>query len=348
MPRSEWKEDYLGPYLQHYDDRGNKIGYSREKDDASGRYFQHYDEHGRKTGTSREASGFFGGGYTQHYDERGHKTGYSMPKSDLTGDPYARHYDERGRETGYTYGKDDPFGGRYAKTVSTERPARKRAAAVGAAAIFQLGDFSAFILCVIIATLLYAAKTVVDFLCDYQGIIMMTGFLALPPLIFLCVFVHGLRLYPEGKGRAFRAGLITGAGVLGFFVVGLLTWSIGLGDSISESMNSGPGGLLIPFILYFLAMTPILIAIYLFCVLIRNCMEQREYEAFFHLGEVWLTRIYKLCYVLYVVAFLVLDVFSISEGMLVLVGVLLGILLFWLANKLVWAVATRIFAHALS
>ena len=55
-----------------------------------------------------------------------------------------------------------------------------------------------------------------------------------------------------------------------------------------------------------------------------------------------------ICYVLYVVAFLVLDVFSISEGMLVLVGVLLGILLFWLANKLVWAVATRIFAHALS
>ena len=323
MPRSEWKEDYLGPYLQHYDDRGNKIGYSREKDDASGRYFQ-------------------------HYDERGHKTGYSMPKTDLAGDPYARHYDERGRETGYTYGKDDPFGGRYAKTVSTERPARKRAAAVGAAAIFKLGDFSAFLLCVIIATFLYAAKTVVDFLCDNQEIIMMIGFLALPPLIFLCVFVHGLRLYPEGKGRAFRAGLITGVGVLGFFVVGLLTWSIGLGDSISESMNSGPGGLLIPFILYFLAMTPILIAIYLFCVLIRNCMEQREYEAFFHLGEVWLTRIYKLCYVLYVVAFLVLDVFSISEGMLVLVGVLLGILLFWLANKLVWALATRIFAHALS
>ena len=323
MPRSEWKEDYLGPYLQHYDDRGNKIGYSREKSDASGRYFQ-------------------------HYDERGHKTGYSMPKTDLAGDPYARHYDERGRETGYTYGKDDPFGGRYAKTVSTERPARKRAAAVGAAAIFKLGDFSAFLLCVIIATFLYAAKTVVDFLCDNQEIIMMTGFLALPPLIFLCVFVHGLRLYPEGKGRAFRAGLITGVGVLGFFVVGLLTWSIGLGDSISESMNSGPGGLLIPFILYFLAMTPILIAIYLFCVLIRNCMEQREYEAFFHLGEVWLTRIYKLCYVLYVVAFLVLDVFSISEGMLVLVGVLLGILLFWLANKLVWAIATRIFAHALS
>ena len=325
MPRSEWKEDYLGPYLQHYDDRGNKIGYSREKSDASGRYFQHYDEHGRKTGTSREASGFFGGSYTQHYDERGHKTGYSMPKTDLAGDPYARHYDERGRETGYTYGKDDPFGGRYAKTVSTERPARKRAAAVGAAAMFQLGDFSAFLLCVIIATLLYAAKTVVDFLCDNQEVIMMTGFLALPPLIFLCVFVHGLRLYPEGKGRALRVGLIMGVGVLGFFAVGLLTWSIGLGDQISANMNSGAGNLLIPFVLYFLAMTPILIAIYLFCVQIRNCMDQREYEAF-----------------------LVLDVFSISDGMLVLVGALLGILLFWLANKLVWAIATRIFAHALS
>ena len=32
MPRSEWKEDYLGPYLQHYDDRGNKKNRARKKD----------------------------------------------------------------------------------------------------------------------------------------------------------------------------------------------------------------------------------------------------------------------------------------------------------------------------
>lgn len=75
--------------VHHYDERGNKTGYSSPN--LIGGY-TNYDSRGHKVGRSDPS---FGGGYN-HYDNRGHKTGHSAPCA-FGG---YHHSDSRGKSIG--------------------------------------------------------------------------------------------------------------------------------------------------------------------------------------------------------------------------------------------------------
>jgi hypothetical protein len=117
--RSEEKTDLFGNrYVQHYNEKGEKIGTSEEKKTLlfGDSYTQHYDQKDKKSGTSEEKETLvFGDRYTQHYDQRDKKSGTSEEKETLVfGDRYTQHYDQRDKKSGTSEEKETLiFGDRY-------------------------------------------------------------------------------------------------------------------------------------------------------------------------------------------------------------------------------------------
>ena len=118
MPRSEKKTDVFGKeYTQHYDDDGNKSGWSEDKADIFGdKYEQRYDNDGNKTGWSEDKTDFFGDKYEQHYDNESGKAGWSEGKTDFFGDEYEQHYDNDNDKTGWSEYRKDIWGKSYEYT----------------------------------------------------------------------------------------------------------------------------------------------------------------------------------------------------------------------------------------
>lgn len=115
MSKSETKKDMWGnEYTQHYDDSGNKTGWSENRNDAWGNsYEQHYDQSGDKTGWTESKSDSWGSDYSQHYDSDGEKSGWSGSESDAWGNDFDQHYDNESTKTGWSESKRDSWGNNY-------------------------------------------------------------------------------------------------------------------------------------------------------------------------------------------------------------------------------------------
>lgn len=113
--KSEKKEGFWGnKYTQHYDEDGNKDGYSEEKEGFWGdKYTQHYDKDGEKTGYTEDKEGFWGDKYRDHRDMDGNRQGYSEKKEGFWGNKYTRHNDKDGNEIGRSEIKEDFWGNKY-------------------------------------------------------------------------------------------------------------------------------------------------------------------------------------------------------------------------------------------
>jgi hypothetical protein len=115
MSRSEKKTDAWGnEYTQHYDDSGNKIGWSETKTGAWGNsYEQHYDSDGSKSGWSETNTDAWGGSYGQHYDQDGDKSGWSEAETDAWGGHYDQHYEQDSTKRGWSQSRTDAWGNPY-------------------------------------------------------------------------------------------------------------------------------------------------------------------------------------------------------------------------------------------
>lgn len=108
MSKSYEKNGVFGKYIEHYDDKGNKIGESREIDGVFGKYTEHRDRDGRKIGESRDTKGVFGD-YTEHRDRDGRKIGESRDINGVLGS-YTEHRNQDGRKVGESRDKTGVLG----------------------------------------------------------------------------------------------------------------------------------------------------------------------------------------------------------------------------------------------
>lgn len=102
------RDGFFGPYEEHFDDEGNKIGESREREGFFGPYTEHTDAHGNKAGETREREGFFGE-YSEHTDQSGNRAGESRNREGFFG-PYTEHTDPYGNKTGESRHREGFFG----------------------------------------------------------------------------------------------------------------------------------------------------------------------------------------------------------------------------------------------
>jgi hypothetical protein len=151
MSRKGWSEkrtDIFGDeYIQHFDEDGNKAGWSQKKEGFSGVYFQHYDNEDNEVGWSEEAESLLGDAYTQHYDDDDEKAGWSEQREHLTGERYTQHFDNDNSKAGWSETKSGILTPRYTEhhKQSSHEPsvARERVASTHSGGETQRSTVSA-------------------------------------------------------------------------------------------------------------------------------------------------------------------------------------------------------------
>jgi hypothetical protein len=104
MSYSKDGKDWLGrDRVEHFDDKGNKVGTSKGGKDWLGKErTEHFDEKGNKVGVSKDGKDWLGNDRTEHFDNSGKKTGTSKVEKDIFGNNIVQHYDIHGNKTKYT------------------------------------------------------------------------------------------------------------------------------------------------------------------------------------------------------------------------------------------------------
>jgi len=105
--RSVRREGLTGPYVEHYDEDGEKIGESREREGIFHRYTEHTNKDGEKIGESQEREGIFHD-YVEHTDQDGEKTGESREREGIFHD-YTEHTNKDGDKVGESREREGIF-----------------------------------------------------------------------------------------------------------------------------------------------------------------------------------------------------------------------------------------------